>query len=409
MVQILPAGRQKQTFAQKLNQGIGVGLEKGQQLYEKHEEKQLFEKENKAIKDAYGIDLSGIKDPKTRQSIITEELKGKRKGKEREEQLDLLKQFYNKENTPSIGDQLGEGEPEQKPIPQENAPPEPKKPKPLEKGRKKWSDEEIAIAQVYNPGQAKIMQSQNDITIREEREEVKAKGKLEKEERNIEHERVENLRKETLPFRQEIAQRAEAAQRAKESYEEQKALIDSGKLDDPSYAALLENLPFKIGQRFLSPETSEYKGALVQNFNILKNLFAGATRVKELDIVEDKIAGIYLTDTQKKAVIKSLQRAADLDIIKAEAALEIDQEKKPMGILEYQQELNKRTKQKQSALFDRVLDEQEAIIKDAENAKKMPLNWANPEHKEIMTQIYNEAGKNIKKAREMAQEKGYTW
>lgn len=380
-------------------EGQGIESKKESLKYEK-------DTNNKKLKEL-GFDVEGLS-PDMQKAYITQKLKEDGDEKKRTAKLDAWKQFYGEESPQKdIGSQLNEGEPE--PLKEEPRQIQQEKPKPLEKGRKKWTDKQIALAQIDDPGQAKIMQSQNDITIREERAETTAQAKLDKEERDKLNEKNENLRKEVLPFRQELAQRAESAQRAKESYEEQKSLIDSGKLDDPSYAAFLENLPFKIGQRFLSPETSEYKGALVQNFNILKNLFSGATRIKELEIVEDKIAGIYLTDEQKKGIIKSLQRAADLDLIRAEAALEIDKENKPMGIIEYQNELNKRAKEKQSLLFDRILDEQNAIIKDAENARKMPLNWANPEDKQVMMQIYKEADENFEEAKKIAKKKGYSW
>jgi hypothetical protein len=82
---ILPPGRQKQTTGQKLGQAIGAGLESAQKIYEGYQEKEKSAQENQAIKKQTGLDLSGITDPKTRQAIIAEALKGQRKKAELEE------------------------------------------------------------------------------------------------------------------------------------------------------------------------------------------------------------------------------------------------------------------------------------------------------------------------------------
>lgn len=57
----------KQTFAQKLNLGVGRGLEQAEKLYDEYSE-------NEGIKRNTGLDLSGIKDPNTRSQMISDQL-----------------------------------------------------------------------------------------------------------------------------------------------------------------------------------------------------------------------------------------------------------------------------------------------------------------------------------------------
>ena len=75
MVQIIQEGPRRQTFAQKLNIGVGRGLEQAQQLYNQYQQQQRMVQENEAAK-RLGIDLSGIQDPKMRQEALSYALQG---------------------------------------------------------------------------------------------------------------------------------------------------------------------------------------------------------------------------------------------------------------------------------------------------------------------------------------------
>lgn len=75
MVQIIQEGPRKQSFAQKLNIGVGRGLEAAQKLYSEYEKKEAIKQENEAAK-RLGIDLSGIQDPKMRQEALAYALQG---------------------------------------------------------------------------------------------------------------------------------------------------------------------------------------------------------------------------------------------------------------------------------------------------------------------------------------------
>lgn len=245
-------------------------------------------------------------------------------------------------------------------------------------------------------------------------ESAKQQLKRNQEERSLEQKKMSEeradareLRKETLPLRKEISDRAQVARRGIESKNELINLINTGKIDDPSFATIMEAIPLNLGKRFLSPETVEYKGGLVQGYGDLRNIFTGATRVKEIDILESKIADIYLTDEQKKSILKSSLATQQKDLILEEVAAEIESEGKNYGVLQYSREVEKRAKPKLNALFNRILDENKYIIQDAENRKKIPLEYDDPEGRQILDQIMKEAGGNRQKAREIAKKKGY--
>lgn len=221
------------------------------------------------------------------------------------------------------------------------------------------------------------------------------------------NEKNKELRKETLPYRKEIADRGFAAQQGIENKEKLMDLIDTGNIDDPTYAAIAEALPLNIGKRLLSKETTEYKSGLIDEYKDLRTIFKGATRVKEISLLEQKTADIYLTDDQKRAILKSRIKALKADIIRAEVAEELEGEN--LGILQFQRELEKRAKPRLDALFNQILDEQQAVIKDAENRKKVKLDINDPDDKSIMTQILIEAKGKPEEAKKIAKEKGYLW
>lgn len=67
MIQIIPAAHGKKSFSEKLNAGIGRGLEIGSQLMQQHEKKQAEslqqQQRNAKLKELTGLDLSDIPEP----------------------------------------------------------------------------------------------------------------------------------------------------------------------------------------------------------------------------------------------------------------------------------------------------------------------------------------------------------
>jgi len=215
------------------------------------------------------------------------------------------------------------------------------------------------------------------------------------------------LRAETLPIRKEIAEKANAAMQGIQNKKQLLDLVRSGNIDDPTYAIIAQALPLRLGERMLSPESVQYRGAIIDEFKDLRTVFQGQTRIKEIDLLEDKIAGLYLTDEQKEALLTSRINALQADVIKGEVAAELESEGDFGGALQFQKKVNERAQARLKDLFNVVLDEQKSIIQNAENKKKIPLNSNDPDDIEIIDQILEEAGGNWREAEKLAKKRGY--
>ncbi len=230
------------------------------------------------------------------------------------------------------------------------------------------------------------------------------------ERKTTQESKVEERReKEKQPFRQKIIEDANAARDATENKQQLLNLIDTKNLNDPSFAAVMTALPFKLGERFLSPETVEYRAGLIDEYKDLKTIFVGQTRTAELDILGKKVADIYLTDEQKKAILKSRMRALEAPLAREEAVIEVDREKPNLDAAQWNQEVRKVEKQKRQSILNRFLDEQNFIIGQSEKRRKsgVPLNPDDPEDTQIMKQILKESNGNLKEAEKRANKLGY--
>ena len=236
-----------------------------------------------------------------------------------------------------------------------------------------------------------------------------AKAELKNIETDEKLERADNreLRKETLPLKQELINRANLSRESIRNKSHLIDLIETGNINDPTFAIFAESLPYNLGKRMLSNETVEYKGGLVDEFADLKNIFKGATRVKEVEIYENKLADLYLTDSQKKAILKSRINTAKIDLIREEAAQKVEEKFPNISALQFSRKVDEIAKPQINALFNTIWDEQKSIFDQAESRKGMPLDFDDPDDKQILSQIMKEAGGDRNKAREIAKKKGY--
>ncbi len=414
MIQVIQAQQRepKRSFGQKLSEGIGRGLDVGSQLMEAHNQKQAISKEDASVLKEYGINLSGIKDPKIRQDIVNSGLKGKLSENETARKLQandiIIKDLEQRNNlpegslsayreNPAMAEKVSrpqktEGGITSKPVPPEIS----SKIRKILKDYPNASADELRISMDEAEIPTVYSNAYTENRRRTEEQSYKSKEDYQKA-----------LRAETLPIRKEIAEKAQTATQGIQNKEHLLDLIKNGDLNDPTFAALAQSLPLNLGKRLLSNDTVEYKSGLVEEFKDLRNIFQGQTRVKEIELLEEKIADIYLTDAQKETILKSRINALKADQIRAEVAQEMENE--PYGVLQFNNELQKRSKSKLEGLFNKVLDEQKAVIQDAENKKKIPLDPKDPEDLKIMQQIKKEANGNKEKAKKIAKEKGYSW
>ncbi len=399
--QILPQAQPRQaSLGKRFSNAVGAGLESGAKLMKEYEQKQDLIKENATSKEL-GIDLSGIKDPKTRQQMFALAMQGKN-----QKELESAKDINYKENQSALFEhqkELQNTKPKVEkappgglggiPIPKEKANVISK----IVKENPNATAEQLEL--LFNEAEIEPGHTSKLLESRRRTEETKSKSNETKD---------AQLRAETLPLKKEIVDKARAAAHGIQNKEHLLDLIHNGNIDDPTYAAIAEALPLNLGKRLLSNDTVEYKGGLIEEFGDLKNLFKGATRVKELELLEQKIADIYLTDSQKEAILKSRINALQGDVIIAEVAAEMEAEGKNYPLLTYQTKLDKRTKPRLDSLFNRILDEHQSVIKSAEVRKQTPLDINDPEDKKIMLSILKEAGGDKLKAKELTKKKGYT-
>ena len=97
MVQIITERPKRQTFTQRLNEGVGKGLEFGQQIMEKRQQEQQQKARTDQASRLAGIDLTGV-DPALQNEIVKLKLQGAN-----QKELELLKQ-QGKSKIPDMGD-----------------------------------------------------------------------------------------------------------------------------------------------------------------------------------------------------------------------------------------------------------------------------------------------------------------
>ncbi len=214
-------------------------------------------------------------------------------------------------------------------------------------------------------------------------------------------------RKETAPLKKAIIEKADLSRESIRNKTQLLELIDKGNLDDPSFALFASSLPYNMGKRLLSEDTVTYKSGLVDEFSDLKNIFKGATRVKEVEIYEDKLADIYLTDGQKKAILKSRINTAKVDLIREDAAAEVELNHPNLSALQFNKMVDKVAKPQIDALFNSIWDEQKSIFDQAEKRKSLQLDPNDPDDLQIIDAILLEAKGNHKEAEKVAKKKGY--
>ncbi len=415
MVQVLKAAERRPSFAERLNQSFGAAADAVGQYQGQQKQQAAIAQENEAAKKL-GIDLSGFQDPKLRQEVVSQQLQGARKTQENQGKMlrnqAIIADIENRrglppgslssyEDDPAMAERISKPEKASKdPFGEKRVPPK------ISKAIKKIL--------VDNPNasadELRSLMDEADVPPGYSNPYTENRRRTEEQVTKTKEDQRRALRQETLPIRTKLAEKAMTARKGIQNKEQMMSLIETGNLDDPTFAALAEAMPLNLGKRMLSPETVEYKAGIVEEFGDLRNIFQGQTRMKEIELLENKVADIYLTDEQKKTILKSRINALKSDIILAEAASELEN-KEDLGVLQFNTELEKKAQPKMEALFNSILDEQKAVIDAAERRKnsKLPLDPEDPDDNQILMQILKEAGGDKMEARKIAKAKGYSF
>ena len=200
-IQIIQGRPKNATAAQKLAGGIDKGLETIQNHLQGKKEKDQFKKQQEAITALTGLDVSDINNPKVLEKVVEGWYKNKTKEDLQKKKLDYLNETFGNEDANNLSDEEKLQGPNE--LDEEGAT---LQKEPSRKGLDvaNISPEKLAKTASVDPNIARSLQHSQDIAIREKREGIKAK-----------QEKTENLRKETLPIRMEISNRAEQARRGR--------------------------------------------------------------------------------------------------------------------------------------------------------------------------------------------------
>lgn len=166
---------------------------------------------------------------------------------------------------------------------------------------------------------------------------------------------------ETTKIRSDIASRAENARRAVANKKFQLHLVQKGKLDDPVTVELAKRLPGAIGNKLLSKDTLLYQSGLFDEFGVLKTMFPGQIRVKEIELLEDKLASLDKNAEAKKAILEHGIKKLEYDQVIAKAAAEVEKIYPDARLLEFDQLVSEKAQPELDKLYKELIDGYEGI------------------------------------------------
>ena len=140
--------------------------------------------------------------------------------------------------------------------------------------------------------------------------------------------------KDTNKFRQQLLDNSENASKMIHNSKMQLNLLGKGDIDSPLAVWFAEHLPSAIGNQLLSTNTQLYKAGLFADFGIVKQMFPGQIRVKEIELAEDKLATLDKSHEAKSEIHKRNIQNLEVDNIKLRAAEKIEEESPGMSLLQ---------------------------------------------------------------------------
>jgi hypothetical protein len=208
--------------------------------------------------------------------------------------------------------------------------------------RRNLTDEQILAASTINPQIANIAQQQKNFAEKQTRE----------------------SKKETLPIRKEFADKAKYARQGIENKKNMVALIKKGNINDPLTVELSKYLPGAVGNKLLSTDTQLYKTGLFDEFGVLKTMFPGQIRVKEIELLEDKLATLDKSHEAKAQILETGALKLERDIILAKYARQVEKQNPNASLLEFEELVSEKAKPDLDKLFDKISKQYDKIYLD---------------------------------------------
>jgi hypothetical protein len=189
-------------------------------------------------------------------------------------------------------------------------------------------------------------------------------GKQLTHQREIREKHTSEMRKETLDARKEYSTKAKAAKRSIENKKQMLALLKKGKIDDPLTVEVARYLPGAIAGKILSPDTQVYKTGLFNEFEVLKTMFPGQIRVKEIELLEDKLASLEKSHEAKARILENGIKKLEYDRILADAAREVEKKHPNASVLEFDGLVEQLAEPEVEKLFEDILADYDKIYLD---------------------------------------------
>jgi len=313
-------------------------------------------RENEAIKRETGIDLSGVKDPKIRQQAV--QMYGQAKNKENEinfkneQRRKLLDDIRgNRNQSQQQGQKLaGIGQSEQS----------------MDMPNLVMNDQidQRETPEFYrNVAEQYAALNEHDLAMVNERK-ATALEKDQREKTKAQNKFISDAKKETLPLRKDIADKAKYARQGIDNKKLASSLLKTGKVDTPETVYFASLLPGALGNKLLSKETQLYKSGLFDEFGVLKTMFPGQIRVKEIELLEDKLATLDKSHEAKQAILETGAKKLERDIILSKAAAKVERENPGLGVLEFEERMYEAAQPELDNLLNEIITDYENVYLD---------------------------------------------
>ncbi len=319
MVQIIDENR-KRTTAEKFSNAVGTGIEAFEKIKNKTEQKKLLKEENDAAKKL-GVDLTGIVDPKMRQQIMVESLKGINKNKLFKEQMKLFDENENEpENKITNEDQL--------PFSKDKDNVDQSK---KTSNKKPYPENKIAKMSIINPALAREMRAANDAVTQQQ--------KLELGQQKEQTRKSERIDEQTKKFDETLNDQATAADKKNRALERQMKLVDKVGWYDRMVSVAFGNTP--MGNLLKSDNAVELDANTLPQMEGQRAILGGILSDSDIRLLMQKIVTSDKSPEANKRIAKSMTMENNLMIAKKRIGDEIKAKNDGLRPANYEAEIEK--------------------------------------------------------------------
>lgn len=369
------------SFSQRLNEGIGGAAQAVGKFYEQkqqqEQQQQSMKDENEAAK-RYGIDISGIRDPKMRQeafSTALERLKGEKPlnplqeaqrklAEQRASQIESQENMFNSLSGNNQQPNTEEGSQDRKTV-------------------SDWEEKDLDVVAGFagQPGQRGVM---GNI----------AKG--EQDRRRLQRKEDVQFHKESAPYWKKITEGGDASKKRLRSFETMEKNLSSGKLNPKNFSNFMANLSKGsiFEGLFSNPETEEFKAASFNIYEGMKDTFGTRLSDADLKLASNKVPDPSKSEAANKKIIDFWKFFDKANIEKEKIGREIIRENKGLRPIDLEDQIHQR-------MDEKFGDEAQKKIYEVLKAPGLPLT------EDLMDKYLDMAGDDPIEAERLAREDGY--